>query len=165
MGGHTFKITFQQQIAMLRWMIIVYGIITFIYVYFFKVEIDTFYFYVILFYFLIDVGPTLVVHLQYLRENRGAILTINTELEKIAYIGPEFECNYNFADISFIELVSSYGGGAWYSSSEYRYFKIAFMDKKEIIITCLMVEDIKNTLPRLLGIKPTRKLKLVAFIG
>ena len=71
---------------------------------------------------------------------------------------------YHFEDIERVEHVASYGGGSWYSFSEYRYFRIKFKDQKEIVITSLMMKDIKHIMEPLLGVSAHKKLKLVAFI-
>ena len=165
MADHTFRVTFQQQLAMMIRMLIVYGVLLFIYFYYYGFGIETPYQYIFLFFFLLDICPALLVHIQYLTINKGAALVINTELKTINYTTRKESFLYHFDDIELLRHVASFGGGAWYSFSEYRYYRIVFKDKKEIVITCLMVKDIKNTLEMLLRMKAQKKLKVVAFVG
>ena len=164
MNQLTFKITFQRQLSLLSWMLTVYGILLSIYLYFFGFTLQPKFSYIFLALFLLDICPAILVHIQYLRANWHSELTIDKESRRLIYATPKKKLTYHFEDINSIQHVSSYGGGAWYSFSEYRYFKIGFKDKQEIIITCLMVKDIKYTLERLLNLSAQKKLRIVAFI-
>lgn len=165
MAEFIFRVTFRQQLRMLTWMLVVYSIIFTIAVYGFGFTLDYHYFYAYLLFFLLDICPTLLVHAQYVIVNWGCELVINKELETIVFTSPKESLRCHFDDIVLLQHVASYGGGAWYSFSAYRYFRIGFADKKEIVITCLMVKDIKTTLEMLLHLKAQKKLKIVAFVG
>src|SRR6185437_3620318 len=164
MSGLSFKITIRRQLSMLSWMLIVYGLLGLVYVYFFGFKINRFFALAFLAAFLFDICPPLIAHTQYYIANSHATLTIDKEDQILMYNSPKECMSYHFDDIAVVEHVASYGGGAWYSFSEYRYFRITFKDKKQLIITCLMMEDIKDTLEMLLRVRAQKKMKLVAFI-
>jgi hypothetical protein len=149
---------------MLGWMISVYGVLIAIYLYFYGFTIQSPYKYIFAAFFILDILPALLVHFQYLSKNNGAVLTIDRTSHDLTYKNDTLDFKYQFGDIEAMEHVASYGGGSWYSFSEYRYFKIQFKDKNEIYVTCLMISDIKNVLETILGIQATKKLRLVAFI-
>lgn len=149
---------------MLWWLISVYSIISYIFIFYLHLTFKPPYIYIYLAVFLLDILPTLLVHCQYLIRNWGATLIINKDLETVKYISSSENLTYKFEDIDHLEHIASYGGGGWYSFGQYRYFKIVFKDGKSVIVTCLMVKDIKLIFETLLGIKAVKKLKAVAFI-
>ncbi len=161
-----FKITLKQQLLLILPLIIKNGILFGIYFYFFGFEFPpSFYTYILLFIILFDILPTILVHIQYLLENRSAILVIDKEARELKYNSPLRELKYSFDDIYTVQHFASYGGGTGvYSFGEYRYFKIIFKDKVEVIITCLMINNIKNTLTNLLGVAVDKRLRVAAFI-
>ncbi|MBS1663675.1 MAG: hypothetical protein JST68_21710 [Bacteroidetes bacterium] len=128
-------------------------------------KLDRFLVGIIIFFMIIDIVPTLIAHVQYCLANWGSALIIDKQARMIRYISKAGDLSYHFGDIERLEHTASYGGGSWwYSFSEYRYFRIKFKDQKEIIVTSLMMKDIKFVLEPLLGISAHKKLKLVAFI-
>jgi hypothetical protein len=44
-----------------------------------------------------------------------------------------------------------------------RYYKITFTDQKVIVVTCLLVGDIENTLPPLLDIAAKENVRIICF--
>src|ERR1700722_16265185 len=111
MKEFTFEITFQRQLASLSWMIIIWGILLSIYMFFFGFVLQPTFGYIFLFFFLVDVVPTILVHVQYLKENWRAALDINKELKTLSYKSPKISLEYHFGDIVSLLQVSSYGGG------------------------------------------------------
>jgi len=164
MDDLTFKVTIGRQISQLSYMLIVYGLLAITYLYFMGFKMPHVFGYVFGGIFLFDMCPTLIAHFQYLNANSNALLAIDKEHRKIEYFSGKESFTYHIDEIEALQLISSYGGGAWYSFSEYRYCKIIFRDKRQVIITCLMMADIKDTLPMLFGIPAQRKYKIVAFI-
>lgn len=161
-----FKITFKQQLLLILPLILKNGILFGIYFYFFGFEFSSsFYAYILFFIILFDIFPTILVHIQYLLKNRSVILAIDKDVRELTYNSPLRVLKYSFDDIHTVQHFASYGGGAGvYSFGEYRYFKIIFKDNVEVIITCLMINNIKNILPNLLGVEVDKKLRVVAFI-
>jgi hypothetical protein len=159
-----FKITLRQQILMLLPLILKNGIAFGIMYYFIGMELHTLII-VFLIFFILDILPTLIVHIQYLFKNWKSVLTINNENKKLTYVSRFDNLEYSFDDILSFQHIASYGGGTGvYSFGEYRYFKILFKDNKQIIITCLMINNIKTTLEKLLGIVPEKRLRIIALI-
>jgi hypothetical protein len=161
-----FKITFKQQLLLILPLILKNGILFGVYFYFFGFEFSpSFYTYILFFIILFDILPAILVHIQYLPENRSVILAIDKETRELTYNSPSRVLKYSFDDIHTVQHFASYGGGTGaYSFGEYRYFKIIFKDKVEVIITCLMINNIKNTLADLLGAEVDKRLRVVAFI-
>jgi len=142
------------------------GILFGIYFYFFSFKFSSsFYTYILFFIILFDILPTILLHIQYLMKNRGVILDINKDIGIFIYNSPLRVLKYSFSDINTVQHFASFGGGTGvYSFGEYRYFKIIFNDKVEVIVTCLMVNNIKITLQNLLGVEAEKRLKVIAFI-
>ena len=165
----TFKVTFLQQALMLSHCI---GLIVFTFTFFYYAIGGIFFTFnlpfIITFSFLLVTStlPTVIVHLQYLRENWKALLILDTDERIIEYSNLKIKLRYSFNDIESIEHNACYGGGSGrYSFGEYRYLKFTFKDGKEMFITCLMVKDIKKgVLESLVGINAEKRLKMVAFI-
>jgi hypothetical protein len=164
MSDHRFKITVGNQLAQLNWLITVYIAIGYIFYRFFGFSFKGPVPYIYLAYLSFDIVPTLLVHIQYYRANKDAVLDINRELRTISYETPRETLSYHFDDIGSFVRVDSWGAGAWYSFAEYRYYKITFTDKKEIIITSLMIRDIKSVLELDLRMEAVKKHRVVAFI-
>jgi hypothetical protein len=120
---------------------------------------------VFLIFFAVDTLPALIVFTQYWLKNRSSILTIDTDKRKLVYETPAKQFVYLFEDISNLDYYSSYGkGSGMYAYGEYRYYKVTFKDKTEIIITCIMIKHIEYILEALLGIKAERHGKIVCFL-
>lgn len=145
-------------------MLIIYAILFSVYINLLHFTFRPPYIYIISIFFLFDILPTIIVHVQYLKANWEAVLIINREHQTLTYTGPQGSLSYHFSDIAGLERVVSYGDGAWYSFSEYRYYRIIFLDGKQIVITSLMIPDIQFTLERNFGMVGKRKAKAVAFI-
>lgn len=164
MSDITLKVTVKQQLSMLGWIFAVYAAIGAGTIYFSGFKFNIALLCVFLIFFLLDGVPALLVHIQYWTTNRNTVLKIDKEHQRLTYITPNGTQVHHFDDIALLQHVASYGGGSWYSFSEYRYFKITFNDKSEIIVTCLMMSNIKELFELLLGRKAEKKLRIVAFI-
>ena len=164
-----YSITFKQQFFFFFSGLIKYCGLALIYIYFFGFRLQPIYIYMFLFFFIFDILPALILHLQYLHENLGSSLIINKADEKILYQKRHFVNRQSFDDIVSFELISSFGGGrfnaGWYAFGEYRYCRISFKDNSKMIITCLMINDINNTLESLFRISPKKRLKVFPFIS
>jgi hypothetical protein len=164
MSEYTFKVTVKNQIAQLSWLITVYLAVGAIFFHFFGSSLKGPIPYIYLSLFLLDILPTLLVHIQYYQANKGAVLDIDRALHRISYVTAKEVIAYNFDDIESFVRMDSWGAGAWYSFAEYRYYKIVFKDKKEIIVTSLMIKNIKYVLEPLLNISADKKRRPIAFI-
>jgi hypothetical protein len=115
--------------------------------------------------FLLDTLPASVLFIQYRIKNDKAVLTINTQTKELLYQTPSTQIKHPFSNIIALQYYHNLGKGTgWYSFGEYRYYKIIFNDKKEIIITCLMINDIENTLEILLKVKAEQHAKWLCLI-
>lgn len=164
MSDCRFKITVRNQLAQLNWLITVYLAIGFIFYHYFGFSFKGPIPYIYLAYLTFDILPTLLVHIQYYRVNKDAVLDINQQLRTISYITSRETLSYHFDDIASLIRVDSWGAGAWYSFAEYRYYKITFTDKREIFVTSLMIKDIKYTLEPLLHLQAEKMRRPIAFI-
>ncbi len=163
---YIFKTTLKQQIILLAhllfiWVALILGI-----VYILKSRLDNIAaFYTFLFVFLTDTLPTIIVHTQYWLKNRNVILILNTGMKELVCKTPIKQFKYSFSDIISMDYYRNLGkGSGWNSFSMYRYYRIVFKDKTEVVITCLMINDIENTLEMLLRIKAERHSKLLCLI-
>ena len=87
--------------------------------------------------------------------------------EQFRFKSPKENLICAFDDLLSFHYVASYGAGkntGYYSFGDYRFCKFIFKDNIEVIITCLMVNNIQNNIESLLGIKADKKLKIFAFI-
>ena len=160
-----FRITIKQQILMLLPLILKNGILFGVLIYFFGAE-PKIIIIIFLIFFLLDILPTIILHIQYLFKNRKATLIVDKEKRKLTYINRSENLEYSFDEILFIQHFASYGGGTGvYSFGEYKYFMIKFKNDKQIIITCLMINNIKKRLELLLNIIPEKKLRVIPFIN
>jgi hypothetical protein len=161
-----FRVTIKQQLILLTHLAIVNIAIFLGSIYYLKISIyDSAYIIVLTIYFFIDILPTLIVHTQYWLKNHKAIFTINTEKKELLYEIPERELKYSFDDIVSLEYYWNFGkGSGWNSFGQYRYYKIMFKDNTQIVITCLMINDIENTLEMLLRMKAEKYGKVLCLI-
>lgn len=120
---------------------------------------------VFIFFFLIDALPTFVLHLQYWLENHDSILNIDIVKQEFNYSTSKQKLNYSFSDIAKVDYYRNLGkGSGWHSFGQYRYYKITCTNKTKIIVTCLMINDIENTLEILLKVKAEQHAKWLCLI-
>ena len=164
---YSFKITLKQQLILLGHSVFIWVGLIVVIVYVFKRSLlnETSLF-VFPFIFLIDTLPTFILHTQYWIKNHGAILTVNTETKELMYETKSEVLRYSFDNIISLQYYRNLGkGSGWNSFGEYRYYKIIFNDNKEAFITCLMINDIENTLEMLLKMQAEKHSKLLCLLG
>jgi hypothetical protein len=163
---HQFRITLKQQLILLTHTFFTNASLIFASLYFLKVSLTSVAFIsVFTFFFLIDTLPTIILHVQYWLENRDAVLILDTELKELVYETYTKKLRYLFTDIASLQYYRNLGkGSGWHSFGQYRYYKIVFNDGKEIFITCLMINNIENTLETLLRIKAEKHSKLLCLL-
>jgi len=95
--------------------------------------------------FFIDTLPALILHFQYLSKNASSSLIFRREKNQIEYKKKDYTLNYSFEEIQQITNVSSslktYFSGK-YSFANYFYYKLKFKDGVELVITCLLADDL-----------------------
>ncbi|HEU5052664.1 MAG TPA: hypothetical protein VFT78_06105 [Hanamia sp.] len=120
---------------------------------------------IFLFFFFIDILPTIILHLQYLIKNWRATFFIFTEAKHLEYRKGCTVLSYSFEDIDSLQYFYNLGkGSGWNSFGEYRFYKIIFKDKTEMVITCLMINDIEHTLEMLLGMKAEKRASILNLL-
>lgn len=166
----TFKITIMQQLKMLAHMLLIYPVI-FVGIYFSVDDFSNFLnsrtlYIITLIFFIIDILPTLIIHIQYLIANHHSILEIDTSQKVLIYISPKKNVIYPFQEIKSLIYFNNYGNNTgFYSFAEYKFFRIIFNDGNFINVTCLMMKNIKNELPQLLNIQSERNTQFLALIN
>jgi hypothetical protein len=163
---YRFKINLKQQVILSFHMICMWVGLILLNLYLLKLNFHNSAFILIAIFFLfIDTLPTIAVHIQYYIINRKSLLILNTTAKELTFKTDTSQTNYSFDEINTIKYYRSYGkGSGWHSFGEYRYYKIVFTDKKEIIITCLMVNDIQQTLDSLLNKTAEKHFKLLCLV-
>ena len=162
----TFTVTLRQQCILLSLLVIKNSILAGAYIYYFGWDVPTrLLYYVFAFLFLIDILPTIVVHIQYLVKNWRSVLTIDTEKKILRYERSGTSLERSFDQINSMHYYGSYGRGSGvYSFESYRYVRIVLNDGSQIIITCLMVNNVEKRLEGLTGIKMEKHLRVLALI-
>ena len=165
MKDQRLEVTAERQWAMLSYMICIHGIILGAYYYFYRFSLYIGQLIAYLIFFLLDACPTLFLHFQYLAANRGTVLLIRPEQRTVSYTRGADHFERSFDELDSILYVTGFGNGAWYSFSEYRYCKLLFKDGRSVVITCLMVKDIKYVMERAFGMQVTNKTRGIPYIG
>jgi hypothetical protein len=164
---NTFRITIKQQLILLSPMTLVILILYFGGNFYLKMDINNpALLWTLILYFLIDMLPTMILHIQYYLKNRHATFIMDSEQKRFSYEAPNSKLNYTFDDIASLEYYRPYGiGSGWNSFGQYRYYKIMLKDKTEVFITCLMVNDIENTLENLFHKKAIKHFKFINLVA
>lgn len=89
------------------------------------------------------------VHLEYLKLNWGSVLKIDNVNEKLSYIDRKREVNIHYSNIS--KVVKYEPSDMAFLRDAYFYYEIFIEDQESIIVTCLMVREL-----RISGIKIER---------
>ncbi|MET0300861.1 MAG: hypothetical protein ABW036_13905, partial [Flavitalea sp.] len=94
-------------------------------------------------------------------------LSIDPQLNSISFRQNDLVKNFDIGDISRFIIVysSAVDFPGHYGFAEYRYCRIYFQTGETIIITCLMIHDLQNTLEVLLKLKPEIKKVFLPFIS
>lgn len=163
---NTFQITLKQQLLLLSQSIILWLCIVAGCFFILKINLsDKAFIYIAIFIFIIDTLPTIILHVQYWVKNHNVIFILNTEKKDLSYERSKKKLTYSYLDIRSLIYFRNLGkGSGWNSFAQYRYYKIIVKDNTEIIITCLMINDIENTIPMLLGMKAEWQAKLLCLI-
>lgn len=110
-------------------------------------------------YFLVNILPAIILHVQYFNKNRRIVLTIDTDKKMFSISNADLGNSYNFSDINKVKFFGSYGKGTgFYSFGEYRYCELIMNDNSVFIITCLMVNNIENRLREEFGIELVKNI-------
>jgi hypothetical protein len=123
-----------------------------------------------LFLLLVNFFPVVLLHIQYSIINSNAILTIDTIRKTISYKKGDKIFEYNFSDIQNLKYyatsghISTKGSSERYTFDGYRYYKIVMNDNNEIIITCLMINNIDNKLEQMLGLEAERRFRAIPLV-
>lgn len=163
---YKFHITLKQQLLLLVQPIIIYiGVITVIYLYYKTIPFFTL-MVTLLCIFFFDTLPALILHLQYFLVNKSSLLIIDKGKRTILYKSSRKNTEeLPFSAIKSLKFHVSYGRSSGvYSFARYRYYKINLSTSEEFIITCLMINDVENTLPMLLEIEPEKELSFFPSI-
>ena len=81
-----------------------------------------------LIFFIIDILPTLIIHIQYLIANHHAILEIDTSQKVLIYIYPKKNVIYPFQEIKSLIYFNNYGNNTgFYSFAEYKFSELYLM--------------------------------------
>lgn len=166
MSVQSYKISFKQQLTLLTPAFATAVGLIGMYLYFFHGSLtDNIFWLVFVFFLFIDILPAIALHIQYLIKNFGAILTIDTGTRQLTYETKKAKLIYSFDDIKSLKYYRTYGKGSGVQSyGMYRYYKIIFTDNKELNITCLMINQIENTLEILLRKEPEKYFRLLNLI-
>lgn len=116
------------------------------------------------FFLMVNLLPVLILHTQYLIENKEVELIIDKKDRRITYKKNGKFLEANFSDIVELSYCSSYGRGSWYTFADYEFCKISFSNKTEIFVTCLLMKNVKNTLEDLLDTKADARLRFLALL-
>jgi hypothetical protein len=65
-----------------------------------------------LFFFLVNLLPVIILHTQYLIENKQSFLIINKQEKKIIYESNRQKCEVKFFDVTSLSYYCSYGRGS-----------------------------------------------------
>jgi hypothetical protein len=167
---YKYKISIKQQLLLLWQPIFPFLIVIGVGKYYFGFSLsETPFYFTCGFIFITDTIPALILHIQYLINNLGSELIIDTENRKLLYKKINGNINndiyYQFSDIKSLKYYASFGRSSGVNSfARYRYCKIFLVNKNEIVITCLMINDIENTLEKVLHIKPEKEFRFYCFV-
>lgn len=116
------------------------------------------------FFFIVNLLPVLILHLQYLGINNNSIFILNIPDKKLVYQRKGRHIDADFAEIESLQYYGSYGRNSWYTFGEYEFCKILLSNKKEIIITSLMMKEVKANLENKFSLKAENHLKFLALL-
>lgn len=160
---NVFEITLKQQLKMLARTIIL-PIIMLLFVWYYEL-FNVFVFIPLGVLLVVDTLPSILLHINYYKANEGATLIIDQNHKVLIYKSKEKFVETSLSSISCMCLTLStvYDTGR-HSFGQYRYCKVVLIDRTEIVISCLMVNDLENNLKDLLNMKPLIERRLLCFI-
>jgi hypothetical protein len=164
MLDQVYAITPQRKWASLRYMFFVHAATIGAYGYFFGFRGNALLVGIYLVFFLFDALPTIVLYFQYLAVNRNTQLVIKHQSPSLTWSENGVKRDYSFDEIARVIYVAGYGGGAWYSFSEYRYFVLVFKDGEKALITSLMIDFDKSGLEMLFKRQVTTRIGFFPWV-
>ena len=160
---NVFEITLKQQLKMLA-RTIIFPIIMLLFVWYYEL-FNVFVFIPLGVLLVVDTLPSILLHINYYKANEGATLIIDQNHKVLIYKSKEkfFETSLSNISCMCLTLSTVYNTGR-HSFGQYRYCKVVLIDRTEIVISCLMVNDLENNLKNLLNVEPLIDRKLLCFI-
>lgn len=150
-----FNVTLKRQLSVLAWPILRIILISLIIIVV-KMKIDDLFFLFTGFFFLVDILPTIVLHLQYVIKSGKCSVIVDKSSENIELKTSAGETKYRLSEISDLRYIASSAGKgapAWYAWGHYSYCVIDFQDGNQFVVTCLMSDQLPGSLETLLKIK------------
>ncbi|MBY0476854.1 MAG: hypothetical protein K2Q24_04350 [Chitinophagaceae bacterium] len=117
------------------------------------------------FFFLVNLLPVLVLHTLYLSENKGSEFLFNRLEKTFIFQKNRVRIEADFSEIESLHYYGSYGRGSWYTFGEYEFCKIVLSNKQEIIVTCLLMKNVRETLEGAFSIKAEGHLRFIALLS
>lgn len=153
-----YKISITQQLRVLAYSIFISVVIFFVYFVFLK-DINSLrlVLFAMSFLIILNVLPVFILHLQYYLHSRNTEVVINEISREISVRKHGDYSTKKFDEIESIKFyatsghISTRGSSLWYTFDPYRYYKIVFIDKTSINITCLMGYKIDRQIEIKLG--------------
>jgi len=163
---HKFTVTTKQQLLLLTHVFFTNACLILGSLYILKISLLSLGFMIVFaLFFFIDTLPTIILHIQYWIKNGDAILVVDTESKQLTYEQFNKRLSYCFGDIDHLEYYRSYGkGSGWNSFGQYRFYKVIFRDNAQIIVTCLMINNIENTFEMLIRMNSTKHFKVLCLV-
>jgi len=165
MAIEQYKVTVLRQLQLLFPSIIINCITVIIYIYVIGLSAPMYIAIVFFaFFFVVNLLPVVILHLQYLSVNKSSVLLCNNVEGTLEYIRKDLNYKAGFSEIESFHYYSSYGKGSWYTFGEYGFCKIVFSNKEEMIVTCLMMKNVKEKMEEILCLKAEEHLKFLALL-
>ena len=111
--------------------------------------------------------PALILHLQYVDKNFKARLEFDRTKNRIIYEQKNSHLEYCFQDISHVIKIHSSTSGftnTRHSFTNYYYYKFTFNDNVDLIITCLLANDLEIILSLVYDNKIESKFELLPSV-
>ena len=159
-----YKITIKQQVSFLTTSLLLISVFICALYFLFGWNYATIF--TVIFIFITDTLPALILHILYLKQNWHSILIIDRSLNIISYRKKNYFLKTSLDNIQNIIRISAYTryNVFWHSFKEYFYYQIIFEDGTEIIITCLMSSDIEGLMTLIFPKSIEKKLKVFPII-
>jgi hypothetical protein len=169
--NYRFQITLKQQLLILVPFLTMNPVIIVIFIFIFRdVKIELWMLVAFFLLFLIEVLSVVILNIQYLLKNWNAVLMVDNVKQSIQYHQKQQFLEYKIHEIERIRYyatsghISRKGSSLWYTFDPYRFYKITFKDKREIVVTCLMINNIEHVLEELIGVRAEWKFRLFPLI-
>lgn len=118
----------------------------------------------IIFIFVIDTLPALLVHFQYLIHEVDVDISVNEQTSMLVYRKKKETKEWSLDTITKLESYYSYGAGTgWYSMAEYEFYRITFSDNQEIIVTNIRSPNFEKVIKSHTSLTPEKKMRLICF--